>query len=203
MATIDTTLNSLTLVKTFSYRGDPEEWSNTYFFEGALPSSGASWKVLADAVITHEKTLYDSSTSVVRAIGHQAGDSIAVWAYDYAAADESVPGTYAKTGATALSGDTAAWVRWSTDTLTSKGKPIYLRSYFHPAYSSTADGADDVAASWITVAQEFGDAWIAGFDDGDGHLHVRGGPRGAAGLVAVPSLYTTTRTLERRGKRPT
>lgn len=203
MATIDTTDNSLTIVKTFTYRTAPEEWSNTYFFTGDLPSSPASWKTLADAVIEDEKTLYDAGTSAVRAIGHKAGESIAVWSYDYAAASESVPGTYAMTGAFALSGDTASWIRWSTDQLNSKGKPIYLRSYYHPGYGSSSAHADEVAASWQTAAQAFGNAWIAGYDDGDSVLHTRCGPHGAVGLVALPSTYTTTRTLERRGRRPT
>lgn len=205
MTAIDTTRASLTLIKTFNYRGAPEEWGNTYFFTGDLPSTPAAWKTLADNVIAEEKKLYDDNTSVVKAIGHQAGESVAVWSYDYAAASESVPGVLA-TGlsTTPQAGDSAAWVRWSTDQLTSKGKPIYLRSYFHPAYSNgTGDTvSDEVSPNWTTPAQEFGDAWIAGFSDGS-ETHVRCGPKGAVGLVALPSTFVTTRTLERRGKRPT
>jgi len=203
MTAIDTALASLTLVKSFDYRGAAEEWSNTYFFTGDVPTSPASWKTLADAVIVDERKCYDSSTSVIRGIGHKAGDSVAVWGYDYLAEGEAVPGTYDETGAIALSGDTASWVRWSTDALTSRGKPIYLRSYFHPAYSSAADGPDTVASTWILAGQALGDAWIAGYEDGDSVLHHRAGPHGVVGLTAVPSTYTTTRTLERRGRRPT
>jgi hypothetical protein len=203
VAVIDTTRPSLTIVKQFDYRGSTEEWSNTYFMDGALPSSPASWKHLADAVIADEVPLYDASQEVIRAIGHQAGESVAVWSYDYLAVSEEVPGTYAETSAVAQSGDTAAWIRWSTDALTSKGKPIYLRSYFHPAYAGSMGSRDSIAASWITAAQEYGDDWIAGFADLDGVVHHRAGPHGVAGLVATPSQFATTRTLERRGKRPT
>lgn len=202
MATISTTKASLTLVKSFTYRGAPEEWSNTYFFNGTLPASPASWKALADAVIADEKLLYDSTQSVVRAIGHQAGESIAVWSYDYAAASESVPGTFDPSSDVILSGDTANWLRWSTDAITSKGKPVYLRNYYHPAYAATTTGHNNTAADWKAAAEEFGADWIAGFDDGDAVLHTRAGPHGVTGLVAVGSTYTTTRTLERRGKRP-
>ena len=101
------------------------------------------------------------------------------------------------------SGDTAQWIRWSTDQLTERGKPIYLRSYFHPGYPSSTVGPDQVAASWQTAAQAFGDAWITGYDDGDSVLHHRAGPHGVVGLVATPSEFVTTRTLKRRGKRPT
>lgn len=202
MTAIDTTRHSLTLVKSFTYRGAPEEWSNTYFFTDALPASPSSWKHLADLVIADEVPLYDVNQKVVKAIGHQAGQSVAVWSYDYAGALESVPGTYAETGAFPESGDTAAWIRWSTDQLTSKGKPIFLRSYFHPAYVESTGAPDLIASSWVTAAQEYADDWIAGFVDGDAVLHKRCGPHGAVGLVGLPSEYATTRTLERRGKRP-
>lgn len=202
MTAIDTALPSLTLVKNMQYRGNDEEWSNTYFMDGDLPSSPASWKTLADAVIAQEKTLYDLNQSVIRAVGHQAGESVAVWSYDYEGASESVPGTFNETGSFRASGDTAAWIRWSTDQLTSKGKPIYLRSYFHPAYLKSSGDPDDVSTEWVSVAQDFGDAWIAGFEDGDSVTHHRAGPHGAVGLVALPSVFATTRTLERRGKRP-
>ena len=204
MAVIDTDRASLTIVKSFDYRGSPEEWSNTYFFTNGTPVDAAHWKTLADAVIADEVPLYDSATEVVRAIGHEPGESVAVWSYDYAAASETVPGTLTEgVSCVPQGGDSAAWLRWSTDQLTSRGKPIYLRSYFHPAYANGANNTnkDVVAASWITAAQEYGDDWIAGFSDGT-EVHARCGPHGAVGLVATPSAYVTTRTLERRGKRP-
>lgn len=203
MTAIDTTRHSLTLVKLFQYRGNDEEWSNTYFMSDDLPASAASWKTLADNVIAQEKKLYTSDQSVVRAIGHQAGQSVAVWTHDYLAAGAAVPGTFSTGAFTAGPGDSAAWIRWSTDQLTSRGKPIYLRSYFHPAYSVATGPPDTIVSSWRTAAQGYGDAWIAGFLDGGGVTHHRAGPHGVAGLTALPSTFATTRTLERRGRRPT
>jgi hypothetical protein len=201
---IDTTRASLTIVKSFDYRGSPEEWSNTYFFTNGTPVDPTHWKTLADAVIADEVPLYDSATEVVRAIGHEPGESVAVWSYDYAAASETVPGTLTEGVAVVpQGGDSAAWIRWSTDQLTSRGKPIYLRSYMHPAYANGANNTnkDVVAADWITAAEEYAADWIAGFSDGT-ETHARCGPHGAVGLVAAVSAYVTTRTLERRGKRP-
>lgn len=203
MTAIDTALPSLTIVKSFTYRGAPEEWSNTYFMTGDVPASPASWKTLADAVIADEVPIFRSTTEVVRAIGHDAGESVAVWSYDYLAASEEVPGTLATGTGVQQSGDTAMWIRWTTDQLTSKGKPIYLRSYYHPAISSAGAAVDVIDSGWVTAAQEYGDDWIAGFADGDGVMHHRAGPHGVVGLVALPSTYATTRTLERRGRRPT
>jgi hypothetical protein len=198
---IDTALPSLTIVKRFKYRGEDEDWSNTYFMTGDLPTSPASWKTLADAAIAEEVALYDSSVSVIKAIGHEAGQSVAVWSYDYLANSATTPGTFATSGGVIQSGDTAGWLRWSTDQLTSKGKPIYLRSYFHPAYTSTGVDGDTVMATWITAAEEYGTDWVAGFVDGDGVTHHRAGPHGVVGLVPQASPFATTRTLERRGKR--
>lgn len=203
MTAIDTALPSLTIVKNMQYRGNDEEWSNTYFMTGDLPTSPASWKTLADAVIADEKSLYDSGQDVVRAVGHEAGESVAVWGYDYAGASEEVPGAYVTGSSRINAGDSAAWIRWSTDALTSKGKPIYLRSYFHPAYAGATGAPDAIAVGWISAAQDYGDAWIAGYTDGDGTVHHRAGPHGVVGIVALPSTYATTRTLERRGRRPT
>ena len=204
MTAIDTTRASLTIVKSFSYRNAPEEWSNTYFFNGTLPASPTSWKVLADAVIAEEKNCYTSKTQVVRAIGHKAGDSVAVWSYDYAAGSGVIPGTLVPvTGNLQQAGDAAAWLRWSTDQLTSRGKPIYLRSYFHDVYAhQEPNDADLLDATQKTNLEEYGADWVAGFADGDAVNHTRAGPHGVSGLVAVASTYITTRTLERRGKRP-
>lgn len=205
MTAIDTTRPSLTIVKSFGYRGTPEEFSNTYFMDGALPASPSSWKTLADNVIAEEKAIFPSNVTIVRAIGHQAGQSVAVWAYDYLAHSEEVAGTLTPPSASVpMPGDSAVWIRWSTDALTSKGKPIFLRSYYHGLFQGNTDTTNDLSpAAQVTAMQEYGDDWIAGFADGDAVVHHRAGPHGVAGLTALPSTYITTRTLERRGKRPT
>jgi hypothetical protein len=202
MATISTTNPSLTLVKSFTYRGGPEQWSNTYFMDGAIPASSASWHTLAAAVAAAEKTLYDVNTTIVKYIGHAAGSSIAVWSEDLVAESATIAGTYSETGAFRCGGDTAAWIRWKTAAITSKGKPIYLRSYYHPAYVQSTGASDPIASSWTALAATFGAAWVTGFADGGSVTHHRAGPHGAVGSNPVPSTYATTRTLERRGRRP-
>jgi hypothetical protein len=196
--------DSITIVKSFDYRGAPEEWSNTYHMTGTTPATDAAWKALADAIIADEKAIYQSTCKVVRAIGHVAGSTVAVWSYDYTAHSDEVPGTFAGSGAAYDAGDAAVWLRWSTDQLTSKGKPIYLRSYYHNAAAAgtTPTYRDTCHADQQAALQALGDAWIAGYSDGTND-HFRAGPHGAVGLVALPSTYLTTRTLERRGKRPT
>lgn len=204
MTAIDTALPSLTIVKSFTYRGAPEEWSNTFFMTGDVPADSASWKTLADAVIAEEKLCYTSKTEVVRAIGHDAGESVAVWDYDYAAHSATVAGTLTPAaGWEQQGGDAAAWIRWATDLRTSRGKPIYLRSYFHDIYAHVVgDDSDTLDANQSAALLEYGQDWVEGFTDGDSVVHTRAGPHGVVGLTPTVSTYITTRTLERRGKRP-
>lgn len=202
MTAIDTTRDSLTLIYTLPYRGSPEEVSQTYFMDGATPATAASWKTLADNVIAAEKLTMPNTNIFVRAIGHKAGDSVAVFEYDYAAHSATVAGTDGG-AANEGSGDTAVWVRWPTAAKTSKGKPIFLRTYFHPAQGNSLTDMDTTRAALKTKLVTFAEAWVTGFADGDAVVHHRAGPHGVAGLTGcIASPFTTTRTLERRGRRP-
>lgn len=197
--------DSITIVKSFSYRGAAEEFSNTYHMDGTTPASSASWKTLADAIIAAEKSLYPSTTTIIRAMGHKAGVKAAAFFYDYAAHSASVAGTASAPSASVpMPGDSALWIRWATDQLTSRGKPIYLRSYYHSLWQgNVASTCDNNPATQKTIMETYGASWITGFTDGASVVHHRAGPNGAIGLTpATGSTYVTTRTLERRGKRP-
>jgi hypothetical protein len=194
---------SITIVKTFTYRGSPEEWSNTYHFTNDAPTTQVRWKALADAVIAAEKACFDSTCSVTSAYGHKAGVKARDWFWDYAAHATSVAGTLTVGTMVRQAGDAALWLRWPTDQLTSRGKPIYLRSYFHSVFAagSASSTVDNAGAAQKTALETYGAAWIAGFSDGT-VTHARNGPNGAVGLSpSLASSYPTTRTLERRGKR--
>jgi hypothetical protein len=198
-----TAMASITIQKTFKYRGQDEVWSNTYHFDNAGPTTQAKWKALADAIIASEKTCWTSATAATQAWGHQAGVKTRDWFYDYLANSASVAGTMSSAGGIMQAGDTAVWLRWPTSQLTSRGKPIYLRSYFHDAWSggSNRTNIDQILAGQKSALETYGAAWITGFSDGT-VTHHRAGPNGAIGLAtSLASTYLTTRTLERRGRR--
>lgn len=196
---------SLTLIKKFTYRGNPtEEYSNRYYLSGADPSTSADWLALFNALATAEKPLYASNVVIVRGYGYDSDDSKAnnVWSRDLTAVgNTTIPGTTNFSAATTLPGDSALWIRWKTNRISSPGgKPIYLRKYYHPAYC-TANTPDVVNAGWVTEAQALG----AKLRDGsfiDGRTLRAPGRSSETFLGHSVSQYTTVRTLKRRGKRP-
>lgn len=191
---------SITIVKRFPYRGDTmEEFSNKYHFSGDVPGDDAAWKTLADAIIAAERPMLPASVSFVRAYGHEAGNEFAVATIDYTAPPLTpVAGTLAVSGVAKAPGDAAFWVRWRTAHKNSRGKWIYLRKYFHGVLIGTTDG--DIVATQQKAAAE---AYAPKMTDGSlpGGVKICG-PQGAVAGPAAVSTYTTTRTLKRRGKRP-
>lgn len=198
------TVVGMTLVKRFSYRGDTqEEFSNTYHFSGSVPADTTAWNALRDALVAQEKTCYTSNAVIVRVYGYDsdADDATAVYVHDYLAGGGSgIAGTLTGTGRVATPGDTAYWVRWKTSRLNANGKPIYLRKYFHDAWSDTTGGPDVLYAGQKTNAAAFGVKLRDGSFIDARTLRSRLHADTLTGSAA--STYLTTRTLKRRGKRP-
>lgn len=201
----------LTVIKRFTYRGVAEDYSNTYWFTGSVPSDAAAWRALFNAVANQEKTLFPSTVTIVGGYGyaddtgHKSGDtgtvSPAVWSVDLTVSPETpVAGTYVISGYQAMPGDDAVWIRWKTSRLNSKGKAIYLRKYYHPAITSTGGSTDNVATAQITALNAVG----AKLQDGtflDARTVTAPGHTDTI-LSHGASAYVTTRSLKRRGKRP-
>lgn len=189
---------SITIIKSFTYRGKAEEWSNKYHFTGTTPSSDATWKTLADAIIAVEKACYRPETTVVRAYGYEAGNEHAVAIIDYSAAPLTpVPGTLNQTtGFNLAPGDTAMWLRGRTPTRNSNGKWIYVRKYFHGVFTNTAGAVDPAQrAAMMALGAKLEDGTLPGSAKWSGPQGALAGPLGT-------SEFATTRTLKRRGKRP-
>jgi hypothetical protein len=192
----------VTLITKFTYRGQGEEYSNQYWFSGTEPADATAWKALADAIIASQKTIIDPTASLVRAYGHNNPDPHAanVWTWDYLAASTSVAGTFAPGTALPMPGDCAVWIRWKVNRLSSKGKPIYLRKYYHPAYSPVG-GGDAIYANLKTALDLHGTKMMDGTLPSSRHVV---SPLHGDDTIAFrsSSAYITTRTLKRRGKRP-
>lgn len=190
---------SITIVKRFQYRGQDEEFSNTYHFSGTTPADAAAWKTLADGIIAIEKLTQNSQTKFVRAYGYVAGTEHSVAQIDYTVPPNTLlSGTGTFTGGSLAPGDAAVNIRWLTPDLNSRGKHIYCRKYMHNVYVETAV-PDLVLDSQKTAFQTFAGKMIDGTLPG-GVKYC--GPQGAVLSSPRVDQYITTRTLKRRGKRP-
>ena len=196
----------ITIVKKMAYRGDPnEEWSNTYWFTGTPPGTQAEADSAAQALATEELPLYLATCEAVRAYiyNDNAPHTPAAFVSDLTSGPGApYLGTMLTGTGTYPAGDQAAWIRWATARRTSKGRLIYLRKYYHgvPTEEESPTTADQVVGSWLTPSLTFsahlagGTFWGFGQLTGKGHVDTLGEARS--------SHFITTRTLERRGKRP-
>ena len=190
----------IVIVKEMPYRGSPEEWSNKYHFVGDAPSDDAGWDSLREAIVDLERTCYGTFVKVVRVYGYDDTDHDATYIYEYASGSEPTGSISAITGSTFAPGDAAAWCRWKTARVNSHGRPIYLRKYFHgvTVYASTSGDTDELNVTWTTAA----DAFIDNVNGVSGDWPGIAGPDGVAPGASSRSTYITTRTLKRRGRRP-
>lgn len=188
-------------MKEFDYRGSTEEWSNQYWFTGAPPAGDGGWRALFDEIANLEKTVYTSLVTIVGGYGYadNAPGSAAVWGVDLRQAPNvTIPGTLPAGTTTPHPGDVAIWVRWRTSRRSLKGKPVFLRKYFHDARdpaSIEGDIADPVqSAALDAFADSLGSGTLGFTVAAQGHPDEVIVERGVAEFV-------TTRTLKKRGKR--
>lgn len=192
--------DSITIVKRFDYRDLPEEWSNTYHLDGVTPTSDAEWRALALAVHASEKNCYTANHVLVKAYGYAAGNEVSVYQGDFTIGGGALtPGTLGEDGLTQrMSGDQAYWVRARVG-LSATGKKVYVRKYFHGGTRIAAD-VDEVPNNCKANALAHANLMLGGTLPG-GMKWVA--PQGATPIEPAVSRYVTTRTLKRRGKRPT
>jgi hypothetical protein len=135
-------------------------------------------------VVTAEKAIYGSTTTIVNVLYYAPGSDVAVWTRSYSTVGT---GTY---GAGALCpGDCAALVRYTTSQRTSKNHPLYLFNYFHGVVS-VAGGGDTILAAQNTAYGTYANAWVTGFSDGV-TTYKKAGPRGAVATGYVVETYIT------------
>jgi hypothetical protein len=186
-------------VKSFTYRGQAEEFSNAYHFNETPPANPAAWRTLIDAFVAAEKLIFGPDVTFPRAYGYADSAADATVLVDYLALSITNQGAMSATGKVAAPGDAAFTVRWATSKKSTKGKNVYLRKYFHNAFIANAlVNNDTLDATQKTAAQTFADKLKNGTITG---FTLCGADGTMSGIAAV-NPWVTTRTLKRRGKRP-
>ena len=181
--------------KSFAYRGVQEEYANIYHLSGTQPADQAAWQSLADAVKDLERPILSPVVTFTSWLGYNDGSDTA----DYTGLHTgTLTGSYSMTSQIQCPGDDAMWVRWATGDRSSSGKPIFLRKYFHPAVTLAA-GGDSISSTWRTAAATYGAAMTAGGLAGTLKICR---PNGHLGTTVLAASFVTTRTLKRRGRRP-
>lgn len=193
----------ITLTKSFVYRGQSgEEWSNRYWFDGPDPQTYNQWLAVVDDLIAIEKHCYGAPSAVVFAYGHNDNTpgAASVFSVDYRVPPLAPIGGVLPITTCGMAGDQAGLIEWKTDRRSSKGKPVYLRKYMHDG-NLPALGGDLIAQNTLDAYNLFATQCATAVLGGSVYT-LRSQAHSGAIVSHGGSIYVTTRTLKRRGKRP-
>lgn len=188
------------IVSKFDYRGKPEEFSNRFSFADRQPIDQTTWLTMANALIDHMIPCFPGSTSFVRAYGYAPSAISAEFVHDFENPGPARTGTFIPAaGQTRMPGDTAMTLRYSSAKMSTRGKHVYGRNYFHDVYNDSASAYDRLSQTQQAAFTQLGT------DLCSGTIHPRLSiclPNATWDLFSPHAdQWLTTRTLHRRGKR--
>ena len=192
--------------KSFTYRGATELWSTGYHLTDH-PTDPAAWEGVARQLATWEQTCFTDDTIAWAFLGYENSDNPAVWGALATDISAAYSGSFAIGAGQAFAGDQAGTVACKTGLFSTKGKPIWLRKYFHDGVAKVDPDSDwitdDLATAYgylfgLLLSTEIAPTVVGG---GTPIYYADRNGRRPDGPIRVDP-FVTTRTLERRGKRP-
>lgn len=126
-------LFGLSIEKTCSFRGVNQVFSNVYHYNDAGGSpSDADLTTLLDNIVVHEKAMHASTVTFVRGRVWTAGGSESA---NQMRVDKPLSGTGSLADGTQLDRERAVLIRWRAGS-DSRGRPVYLRKWYHSCAST-------------------------------------------------------------------
>lgn len=116
----------ITITKSVLFRGVQQEFHNTYHYE-LLGAQTGPYESLVDELVTTEKTFHSSDVSFKRAAVWSAGGSIA---QNQMVFQKTLTGTGGQSVNIRMDRERAVLIRWRAG-VDSRGKPVYLRKWYH------------------------------------------------------------------------
>lgn len=116
----------ISITKSVSFRQIQQEFANVYHYSLTAASTGP-WSDIVAEMVASEKTWHSTDVTFLRAAVWSAGGTQAQNQMLY---QTSLTGTGARSLATAMDRERAYLIRWPAG-LDSRGKPVYLRKYYH------------------------------------------------------------------------
>lgn len=190
----------IVVINEFTWRDSPEEWSQKYHFQGAGPGTPADWRALVDDFLDTYKSVIFTFVNVVRVQCYLNTDDDAVYTYNLADFGGVVAGTAtADVGAEGWGdGESGYLLRWNTGRSSSRGKPVYLFKYFHPALISSTD-RDKISTAFVAILS----GWADGIRDAIGSWPGLADKTGARPVGYLAETFVHRRQLRRGRRRPT
>lgn len=179
---------SIKIEKSSEYKGSTRVWSNRYHFSGGTPAGSGAWTTLADAVVAAEALALYGNTTIVEAVGYDAGSDVPVFTKTY-----STAGSVDASDGIVCPLPVAALIRYSTDVFTSKHHPVYLFNYVHQVLRTNASSNyETLATHQKTALETYATHWLSGFSDGTNE-YLRAGPNGAVAQARTVNQFLTHR----------
>lgn len=154
----------ISITKSTSFRGVAQEFANTYYYNAPEPITAPVVEAAIDLIVTKEKAIHASSVTFVRARGWSAGGSEATNAM---IVDKALSGAGSQSPQSiGIDKERAFLVRIRAGS-DSKGRPVYLRKYWHLDVSVMGGQSISTAmmANTGQLAQASRDALVGHYND--------------------------------------
>jgi hypothetical protein len=120
-------ITGISITKRVAYRDSLQEFSNVYFYRVLTQPNQTQAEALIDEITTFEKTIHASVVTFVRGRCWSAGGTNQD---NNMRVQKPLSGVGATTATVSIDRERAHLFRWPAG-LDSRGKPVYLRKYYH------------------------------------------------------------------------